>query len=395
MNTYTRRQFLGHSLAAAAGAALLPYAGTVTAADAQEGILEVPAKGYPLVEAAGTYREIGAKLAAAMKKRILDHLHYSMQYKNSVEYLEGDGRKTVEKMLKQARKAFPQFIEEIEGMAFALDIPFERLFAFQCRSEISVLRDPPGCSTIALCRDGKAILAHNEDGSDLNIGRMFLARVTPPSGVTFLTFVYPGLMPGNGPGFNSAGVVQTTNYIQPLKTTDGIPRYFIGRAIFEAASLDEALDLVTMTPRAFSYHHNLMSLPEGRILSVEAVAYPEHKHSIKEIEGCYVHTNHFIHPGMTGEKMDGPQPFDIPYESSTTRMRVLSAAIEERGEPGDAGEMLELLSLHEGRPYSPCRHPQGDVHGVTLGTAVFTAPDMAMTLFHGNPCRGFHKKHKL
>jgi predicted choloylglycine hydrolase len=396
MNIYTRREFLEYSLAYAAGAALLPYAALASQAVTREGVLEVPPDGYPIITVKGSHREIGRHIGSAMRDLVAGYLEISPEYCESVDYLDGAGRATVEKMLAHAHAAFPHLVEEVEGMAEALDMPFERLFAFQCRSEIGVLKDQPaGCSTIALHSDDTMILAHNEDGDDLNVGRMFLVKATPPSGVTFVSFVYPGLIPGNGPGFNDAGLVQSTNYIQPRRVADGIPRYFIGRAILEAKDLEEAIGLATMTPRAFPYHHNLASLRERRILSVEAAAYPEQKHSVKEIDGLYVHTNHFLHPGMNDTDEAGEPKYDVPYESSTTRMAVLSKAIEENGPPASTDEIVRLLSLHEGRPYSPCRHPEGDVHGITLGTAVFAAPATSMALFHGNPCRGFRRDYTL
>ena len=103
-----------------------------------------------------------------------------------------------------------------------------------------------------------------------------------------------------------------------------------------------------------------------------------------------IQTNHLLHPEMAS---DDPGEQAVPYESSVTRMRVLTEAVEESGAPEDAAEMLDLLSLHEGKPYSPCRHPLGDVHGLTLGTALFEAPEKAMTLFHGNPCLGIRKRY--
>lgn len=395
MSTHTRREFLAYSLTAAASVALLPHRVQGSPSITREGVLDVPAEGYPIIEVEGSYREIGRQVGSSMKERITSHLEFSPQYRSSVDYLSGEGRQTVEKMLEHARSTFPHLIDEVEGMAEALDIPFQELFAFQCRAEISVLKEPSGCSTIAL-RDGDdLILVHNEDGNDLNVGRMFLVKVTPPSGVTFLSFVYPGLLPGNGPSINEAGLLQTTNYIQPRQVADGVPRYFIGRAILEAKNLDEAVSLATMTPRAFSYHHNLASLPEGRMLSVEVAAYPEQKHSVEEVDGLYVRTNHFLHPGMTDKESTGIRRYDVPYESSTTRMSVLSSAIEEKGPPANVEEVMQLLTLHEGRPYSPCRHPEGDVHGATLGTAVFAAPAKTMSLFHGNPCRGFRREHAV
>jgi hypothetical protein len=232
------------------------------------------------------------------------------------------------------------------------------------------------------------VLAHNEDGSDANVGRMFLAKVKPPSGVEFIAFVYPGLLPGNGPGFNRLGIVQTTNYIHPRTVADGVPRYFIGRAVLEAKTLDEAVSLATLKGRAFPWHHNLASLSERRYLSVET--FPN-RSNVLEAKGGYIHTNHLIHPQMAGEsgRLDGPG------ESSLTRMRVLGQAALDDGAARSPQEMLQRLCLHEGRPYSPCRHPQGEIRGITLGTAVFEGPEVAMTLYHGNPCRGFKRRYSL
>jgi predicted choloylglycine hydrolase len=394
MKAYSRREFIELSLSAAAGAAALTLVGCTTSSE-HEGVLDVPPGGYPFIDVSGSHHEIGRHIGSAMRDSIRGHLRYSEDYSNSVGFLEGKGKGDIDVLLSNARTHFPQLIEELEGMAEGLEIDFMNLFAFNCRSEIRMLQEPPGCSTLAL-RDGdRAILLHNEDGSDLNIGRMFVARVTPPSGVTFLAFVYPGLLPGNGPGFNEMGIAQTTNYIRPRMVAEGIPRYFISRAILEAKSLGEAVDLATSGPRAFPFHHNLVSLDEGRILSVETAAWPEQVHDIIEIDGFYIHTNHFLHPSMTAENVGGERPYDAPYISSTTRMRVLSEAVEKKGEPRDVGGMLELLSLHKGRPYSPCRHPEGDVRGVTLGTAVFRSPERKMILYHGNPCRKLMREHHI
>ena len=109
----------------------------------------------------------------------------------------------------------------------------------------------------------------------------------------------------------------------------------------------------------------------------------------------FLKANHLVHPGMTSDDESADPPYDVRHASSITRWDVLSRAIEGEGPPASVEKMLRLLSLHEGRPYSPCRHPEGDIHGVTLGTAVFRAPAAAMTLFHGNPCRRFKRDYAL
>lgn len=386
MRRWTRREFLGAALAGGAGLVLLPPLGCGTAA--RRGILDVPAEGYPLVEAEGSYGEIGYQLGLAMKESIREFYRYSKTFARCREYASGGGEKRLDAMFERARSVFPHLVEEAEGMAEALEIPFAVFFAYQCRSEIEALACSPGCSTLALAGGGRFILAHNEDGDDLEVGRMIVARVSAPSGRTFVTFVYPGLIPGNGPGFNDAGIVQTTNFVEPHAVADGVPRYFVGRSILEAASLDEAVALATVEPRAFSWHHNLGSLAEGRLFSIETVAHPRPFHDVIEVEGFFLHTNHFVHPAMGGGDPEGDRPFDRIDVSTRTRWEVLTRAVREERVPATAADFMALLSLHEGGPYGPCRHPEGKVRGVTLGAGLFDSSVPGMTLYHGNPCEG-------
>ncbi|MFH1681406.1 MAG: C45 family peptidase [Candidatus Eisenbacteria bacterium] len=393
MSGLTRREFLRAALAGGAGLTLLPALGCGTAS--RKGVLGVPPEGYPLVAVEGSYGEIGFQLGSAMREPILEFFGHSGLFARCRDFVEGEGRRRVEAMLAHARAVFPHLVEEARGMAEALEVPFLVFFAYQCRSEIEVLAGPPGCSTLALSGGGRFLLAHNEDGSDLEVGRMYVARVAAPSGRTFVTFVYPGLIPGNGPGFNDAGIVQTTNFIEPHRVADGVPRYFVGRSILEANDLDEAVTLATVEPRAFSWHHNLGSLVEGRLLSVETVADPRPFHDVIEVEGFFLHTNHFVHPDLAPGDPAGSRPFDKLDVSTRTRWDVLSRAVEEEGFPTSAEDLMGLLSRHGGGPYGPCRHPEGEVRGATLGAGLFDSNAGGMSLYHGNPCGGRLERYEL
>lgn len=388
MDLLSRRIFLRGALGAAAGG-LVPWLQGCTSNRARVGeALPLPADGYPRVEVGGrTYRELGRNFGEAVRDRVLDYLSVAPDYPTCRAFRSEGGEEVLARMLGRARNAFPDHVEELEGMSEALGVPFMDLFAYNCRSEIAVFNRTAGCSTLGRVGGGAVILAHNEDGDDRNVGRMVVARVDPPSGVRFLSFVYPGLLPGNGPGVNCRGVVQTTNYIEPHRAEEGIPRYFVGRAALEAKSLADAVKRCTVKGRAFPWHHNLASLPEGRLLSVETVP---GKWDVQEISSFHLHTNHLVHPGMIPPA--GPL-LDVPYPSSLTRMEVLREAVRRFGEPTTEADMIRLLSSHVGRPYSPCRHPQGTNHGITLGTAVFSSPEPGMVLYHGNPCRGIRREY--
>ena len=49
--------------------------------------------------------------------------------------------------------------------------------------------------------------------------------------------------------------------------------------------------------------------------------------------------------------------------------------------------IFKILTSHTNVPYSPCRHPQGDVKGMTLGTVWFDFEKATMRLYKGNPCQ--------
>ena len=77
--------------------------------------------------------------------------------------------------------------------------------------------------------------------------------------------------------------------------------------------------------------------------------------------------------------------------SSMSRYEVLTREVERLS--GRLDEVVEetlvgLLSSHESAPYSPCRHPAGEVSGATLGSALIDVGAGEMRLYHSNPCLG-------
>ncbi|MBM3956878.1 MAG: hypothetical protein FJ313_02355 [Gemmatimonadetes bacterium] len=50
--------------------------------------------------------------------------------------------------------------------------------------------------------------------------------------------------------------------------------------------------------------------------------------------------------------------------------------------------LLDALSSHEGRPWSPCRHPEGEATGATLCCSVFDLGARTWRLSKDQPCLG-------
>ena len=130
-----------------------------------------------------------------------------------------------------------------------------------------------------------------------------------------------------------------------------------------------------------AYHHNLASFKERRILSVEVT--PD-THDIFVPNGLYFHTNHLIL-----EKTKAfPQEKNYVQTSSMSRFSVISSEINRLSNPKNVLEkdVLDILSSHRKAPYSPCRHPKGNVQGITLGTAIIDVMKGTMRIYKGNPC---------
>jgi hypothetical protein len=341
-----------------------------------------PAELFDVLDVGGSYREIGHAVGATFRDRIHAALKDQESFGEVLELIRGPLGGRLNSLLEASRSFAPHLVDELAGMAEGAGIAFTELFAWNCRAELRGAADPcePGCSTVARADERGFVLAHNEDGAAAYHGRMFVLRARPPSRIPFLYLVYPGTLVGNGPGMNARGIVQATNYLAPCEVPEGIPRYVLSRAIAEAENLEHAIALATTEGRAFPFHHNLASLPEGRLVSLET--WPG-RHSSVEVEGVQRHTNNLLHADMLGL----PEREDYLERSSLPRLRALDRMIAETPEPG-RDDLTAMLRDHSGTPCRVCRHPGDEVPGVTLAAAIFESPRLEMTLIDGPPCGG-------
>lgn len=341
---------------------------------------------FDYLEVEGSYYEIGFQTGRLFRKNIREVIRRREKWHHRLMsiYDTREGKVFADELHRLTHKHFPWILDEIEGMAAGAGLDFKAVWVMCIKSEIDAWQEPnPGCSTICVKDDKHFWLYHNEDGHAAYGDLMFMVRVTPPSGVTYLSMVYPGIITGNGPTMNDRGIIQTTNYIGSVHPEVGIPRYIIGRAVLEAKTLEEAVQVATTEPRAHPFHHNLAGIEEDRYLSVETIP---GKHQVKEPKGVYFHTNHLVFE----------QTRDYPYRhkqytnsSSLSRYEVLEEKLRDvKSSDLKPEDPVRILASHERAPYSPCRHPRGDVKGLTLGSAFFDIRKGRFRLYRGNPCQG-------
>jgi predicted choloylglycine hydrolase len=342
----------------------------------------------------GNHYQIGYTIGNYFKREIqLSFKRRKDWFETLKQYVATDTDHFFQHLKTMAERFYPHLMEELRGLSDGSEIPFNDLFLLNVKSEIETRMainskpEPPGCSTIYTITEKQKRLFHNEDGHFAYQDTMFVVKATPPSGVTVITLTYPGYLMGNGPSLNSNGIIQTTNYISSGKVKKGIPRYFLGRAILEARTLEQAIRIATHPERAFPYHHNLASFKTGKMISLETTP---NSYEIFEPKSLYVHTNHLI----LDQTKTFPQNSQYVNTSSITRYRTISQALDNISDQTRVNlkEIFQILSSHQNPPYSPCRHPSGNIKGITLSTAVFNILKGTMRIYKGFPCKSFQSK---
>lgn len=399
-----RRRFVKLTAAAAGGIAVnlaLPSCGGrtsgITTADPQFQA-EGPAT-FPLLEVRGNDYEIGFQIGRQFTGMIREGFEArGSWWTDLLSFAKSQPPEVHETFLAAAKKHTPEVLEELRGWAEGSAVPFRELMIFNLKAEYTALRrrsmgerkplpaeEVPGCSCLVWANGDQLLVAHNEDGNTAYTGRMFLLRMHPEGRPSVLAASYPGVLPGNAPWVNSHGVMMTTNYIASREVKLGVGRYFLDRQAMAATTLDEAAKICSHPERAYAYHHIIGSREEKRVLGLEVTP---SKLEQQEIRGLYMHTNHLVLPSMAGE----PQVQDYVESSSMSRWQVLTRwkeSLPENAAPG-AGDLLGVLSSHQNRPYSPCRHPEGEVEGATLLNALFDLESGTLRIHKGNPCQGMY-----
>lgn len=311
----------------------------------------------PLVEISGKPYEVGVKLGhigAPARTALTETTAWK-----SVMALRHDGR--VRAMLDHAQARFPHHVEELRGLAEGIELPFEDVFAWNCRGDLWAMA-PDGCTTVLLPGPRRTI-AHNEDGLPALRGYCALVHVVSDEHSDFTAFVYPGSLPGHTFAVNGAGLVMTVNNIRSRDAAVGVPRMVLTRGLLGCADIDAALALVGQVPRAGAFHLSLAQSGDPRLFSVE---FTSKAVSAVEVEAPTVHSNHLIHEAMAREHQFITRSSACRQERGSALLTDQTAAIEP----------LKILRDRDGSELPIRRDDADDPDDEnTLATATFRIDD--------------------
>ncbi len=342
----------------------------------------------PMVRVAGSHRAMGCQIGdmcATQVRHSIENARNLIASAYSDLQLTWDGAQIqARKYLPFAQERYPQYVDELLGMAEGADVSFDDLMVVNAMEAVTMdALHLTKCTSMAVnedrTADGHVLIAHNEDWLPEDENDVYLVHADPDGEPAFLAMTYGGLLPNIG--FNSAGIAQACDSVYPTDSRIGIPRLIVSRAVLAAKDPDEAIRSTLLSHRAAGYNH-LLAHESGELYSVEvsarrfAVLYGE--------DGYIVHTNHYLDFNMQAIESE-------PDELVGTRVRYFRALRLLKRTPLHTLKTLQAIQRdHVNFPNSICNHSTDDNDPLerekTVNAMVIDLTAKAMYIAWGNPC---------
>jgi hypothetical protein len=315
-------------------------------------------QGLNLFQASGEPYEIGYRLGEIARPVFAEYMEQSSAWR-AVRHWRGEP--FVQMLRDAACSHFPELLAELDGMAAGLRWSAEDVFLWNCRGEL-IHHAPDGCTTLAAVEGNCRFIAHNEDGDPFLRERCALVDVQPAGKPGFVSFYYPGSLPGHTFAASRAGLAQAINNLRIREPAAGVPRMILARAVLDARSLDQAVRMLRTVPSASGFHHTLGCAGDARLFSVEASS---QRCSVQRVSRLAGHANHMIHPGCEAEA-------HIVTDSSRDRQLRVDALLPALTCPLQSATLLDVLQDRAPSGLPIYRDDPLDPDGEnTLATALF------------------------
>jgi hypothetical protein len=277
----------------------------------------------------GSAFEVGAALGRFGAQAVHEVLRPGAAW---AEVMRWRGSPALRHMADLVQGLHPACWQELQGMASGLDLPWEDVFAWNCRGDVWAMA-PDGCTTVQLPDETGPRFAHNEDGDPGLLGHCALAEVAVDGATRFAALVYPGSLPGHTIAVTDAGLAITVNNLRTLHAPAGLPRMVLTRALLDQPSIAAAVGLLKASPRSGGFHLTLGQAGDATLQSVEFNAALCSAHAVQRAS---LHANHMVHPAMANQ----PQ---IVTGSSGHRQIRGEALLAEADRHGRAPDPLAIL----------------------------------------------------
>ncbi|XP_077989942.1 beta-alanyl-dopamine/carcinine hydrolase-like [Glandiceps talaboti] len=309
----------------------------------------------PLVFVEGSHYEVGFQIGSTFKARIQETTAEVIEELKTILRQVG-GKKLYDGYLEVVKKTYPQYVEELKGLADGANVEFDQILL--THSEDADRR----------CTNGYLVGVHIKS-QDANTKEE-----------KFISYCTPGELPGYTFGFNQHGVAMTCNtLVQKNYTDNAIVSSFVGRATLGASNLTEVVDVIKKSPgiaSAFNFNVGVLagsSDDDAIVYSIEcANSETESLVNVAEYEGFDYHVNLFKRLQVE----DGA----IGTSSGHRQQRINEFKI-----PECSNDMLEIMSDTNNEDYPIHRGRSKQDSAVTAVVAMFDFKREILSLFKDNP----------
>ncbi len=338
----------------------------------------------PMIEARGSHREVGQQIGQACQAQIRGMLtSLRTELPDGVTWPEMLAQS--QRYLEFSREVYPQYVEELAGIADGAGVPFDEVFLSICEElwESAAWR---GCTDMAArgraTLDGSTLVAHTNDLLPQAEENLVILRAQAEGEPEFL-----GISPGGiaiSAGFNAVGISLTGNQLDNNDIRPGVPRLLVVRAILAARYLSEAMDHCLLPQRASSYN-NVLADTNGEVYSMEG--------SATDCEPLYIendilaHTNHYVSLAMRRFEADRNS-----LSNSVLRYNRAMRLLRENYSRLTPELFQKLLADHAGYPTSICKH---GTETVTVFSIIIQLEQLRAWIGRGRACETEYVEYQL
>ena len=339
----------------------------------------------PMIEARGSHREVGRQIGQQCQ----------VQIQKTLANLRNDlpTGVTWDEMLRESRsylqfsvEVYPQYIEELEGIAEGAEVPFDEVFLSMCEELWESTSWQRGCTDLAArgraTADGSTLIAHTNDLLPKAEEHLVLLKIQAGDEPEFFAVSSGGI--ALSAGYNAAGISVTGNQVDNNDIRPGVPRLLVVRALLSSSHLSEALDHCLLPQRASSYN-NVIGDASGEVYSMEG--------SATDCEPIYIeknflaHANHYISPNMRRFEADRNS-----IGNSILRYNRAMRLLRENYGQLSPDLFKELLADHAGYPTSICKH---GTETVTIFSIIIQLETLRAWIGRGRACETDYSEYQL
>jgi isopenicillin-N N-acyltransferase-like protein len=348
---------------------------------------------YREIEVAGTPREMGRQLGEAAGDQIRGFCEAAWSHiGRTVRLSLARALDIAAASIPFAQEYGPSMVEELRGMAEASRLSLEELMLLQVRNQLRPEPDA-GCTSLALVGRGPiragGLIAQNWD-NDPALDPFTIVLTRRPIGKpAFINLTQAGLIAYIG--FSEAGLGVCLNSLPAPARALGVPHYFTVRGIYEADSLDGAVESVRRAQRAIPANI-MLATPEG---PADLEVTIDDVHLLRNAEqGGIAHANHCLHPDLQQTNEQFPELIQ-----SHARQRRIDALLNfSSGRQPSLEEVQTALRDHEDYPHSICRHTNDDPetgYWQTVFSVIMEPEKRRMHVSRGTPCDHSYEVYQL